>query len=70
MLPALARIGREKLSLCFKRTGNILFTSKAIESRTNGAVRGCSGLFEDFRGLTNNLILMTKNLFHVIFKTF
>ena len=74
MLPAFERIDKGKLSLCFKRNGNIVFTSKAIESRTNGelfgTVQGCSGLFEDFRGLTNDLTLMTKNLFHVIFKTF
>ena len=44
---ALARIGRGKLSLCFKRNGNIVFTSKAIEPRNNGrlfgVVRDCSG---------------------------
>ena len=64
---ALACIGREKLSLCFKRNGNIVFTSKVFKSRTNG---DCSGLFEDFRGLAEDLTLMSKNLFRVVFKTF
>jgi len=31
---------------------------------------GCSGLFGVVRGMTQDLALMLKNLFHVIFSTF
>ena len=35
-----------------------------------GIVRACSGLFGDFRGLTEDLTLMSKNLFRVISRLF
>ena len=76
-LMALARIGRGKLSLCFKRNGNIFLLPRrssqglfGVVGDCSGVVRSCSGLFGDFRGLTNDLTLMTKNLFHMIFKNF
>ena len=35
-----------------------------------GLIRDCSGLFGFVRGMTHDLAIMLKNLFHVIFSTF
>ena len=66
-LPAFAHIDKGRLSLCFKRNGNIFLLPRRS---SQGLTGDCSGLFGDFRGLTEDLTLMSKNLFRVIFKTF
>ena len=65
------RVGCRHWSVLVWKRGHYVFNSPG-DSVTDllSLLPGCAGSFGLVWGLTDDLTIMTKNLFHVIFKTF